>query len=98
MAGDFEEASEVSETPSLRNPSQVILGEKIDFSDSTETTTSKDEMSELAVEVGLARLNAIKATEKKQEREKYERNEHQHYAPYVKKRVEFIPKKSAERR
>ncbi|OII75278.1 uncharacterized protein cubi_03757 [Cryptosporidium ubiquitum] len=96
LAGDFEEASETSETTGISNPLQIMVGEKINFSDSTDTVASENEMSELAVEVGLARLNAIKATERKQEREK--NSDHQHYAPYVRKNVQFNPKKIVETR
>ncbi|WKS79798.1 signal peptide containing protein [Cryptosporidium sp. 43IA8] len=94
MAGDFEEASEESETLGIKEPMKMVVGKKVDFSESTDASASNGEESEFAVEVGLARLNAIKAAERKENREKQARSGHIHYAPYVPRRAESATNKS----
>ncbi|POM83530.1 hypothetical protein CmeUKMEL1_07855 [Cryptosporidium meleagridis] len=94
MAGDFEEASEESETLGMKEPMKMLVGKKVNFSESTDTTASNGEESEFAVEVGLARFNAIKGAERKETREKQARNGHIHYAPYVPRRAESATNKS----
>lgn len=88
IAGDFEEASESSETPGGARPVHTILGERADVSDSSATTASEAEGSEVAVEIGLARLNAIRTAERREERERVESCAHTHHAPYVRRREE----------
>ncbi|TRY49686.1 putative Secreted Protein [Cryptosporidium tyzzeri] len=94
VAGDFEEASEESETLGIKEPMKMVVGKKADFSESTDASANNGEESEFAVEVGLARLNAIKAAERKESREKQARSDHIHFAPYVPRRAESATNKN----
>lgn len=92
--GDFEEASESSESPGGASPARggEELGERSEASGSDSSVAAEeDERSELAVEVGKARLDAIRAAERRDERERREpsRGAHAHYAPsYVARKAE----------
>ncbi|KAJ1606958.1 signal peptide containing protein [Cryptosporidium canis] len=98
IAGDFEEESEVSETPGKLDPRQMIVGQKVDFSDSTATAASESEGSELAIEIGLGRLNAIRSAERNIQREQQIPDDHFHFPPYVRKRTKNTPDREINQR